>query len=266
MPSLRTMLLTLFLACLALFIVILFMKKSQPEQDAQSYTEQNPTCSEVKIHSNKNDMVECFLNFESAPDFSANPKGEDTLYIPMAKFIGERFPGEFPLRVRYIISFPSRTIDSVGISGKNISIIKGKNSVWRNEKTGCKFPGSCFEMPLEGTFIPKKFARYDNNAERDFKNKFGAIGETPVNAILPGKILKIEQDSLFSMTIYHGENIYSKTSGLHTLSSNAKAGNAVSQDIALGFLPPKDTAFIFVEITRNGKYELWDKLYYEGRE
>jgi len=254
----------LFLAGLALFIVVLFMKKSKPEQDAQSYTEQNPNCSEIKIHSKKNDLVECFLNFESASDFPADLKGEDSIYIPMAKFIGERFPEEFPLRVRHVFSFPGKTIDSVGISGKNISIAKGKNSVWRNEKNGCKFPGHCLAMPLKGSVTPQKFT--NNNAERDFRNKFYSIGEAPVNAILPGKILKVEQDSLFSVTIYHGENIYSKTSGLNTLSDHAKTGNIVSPDIVLGFLPPQDTAFISVEIIRNGKYELWDKLYPEGRD
>jgi len=266
MPSLRTPFLVLFLAGLALLIVVLFMRKSKSEQDAQSYTEQNPNCSEIKIHSRKNDLVECFLNFESASDFPANLKGEDSLYIPMARFIGERFPEEFPLRVRHIFSFPGKTIDSVGISGKSISIVKGKNSVWRNEKSGCKFPGHCLAMPLRGSVIPSKFAKYDNNAERDFRNKFRAIGEAPVNAILPGKILKIEQDSLFSVTIYHGENIYSKTSGLNTLSDHVKPGNMVSPDISLGFLPPQDTAFVFVEITRNGKYELWEKFYSEGRD
>jgi len=266
MPSLRTLFLTLFLAGLALFIVVLFMKKAKPEQDAQSYTEQNPNCSEIKIHSKKNDLVECFLNFESALDLPASIKGEDSLYIPMAKFIGERFPEEFPLRVRHIFSFPGKTIDSVGISGKNISIAKGKNSVWRNEKNGCKFPGNCLVMPLKGSVIPQKFAKYDNNAERDSRNRFRAIGEAPVNAILPGKILKVERDSLFSVTIYHGENIYSKTSGLSTLSDHAKTGNIVSPDIALGFLPPQDTAFIFVEITRNGKHERWEKFYSEVRD
>jgi hypothetical protein len=266
MPSLRALLLTLLLVILAVFIIVLFMKKSKPEQDAQSYAEQNPECSEIKIHSKKNDLVECFLNFESASDLPADPHGEDTLYIPMVKFIGERLPGEFPLRVRLVFSFPNKILESIGISGKSITINGSKDSIWRNEKNGCKFPGFCPVMPLKGSAISQKFVKEDNNAERIFRNKFSSIGEAPVNAILPGKILKIEHDSLFSVTIYHGENIYSKTSGLGRLSNYAHTDSTISQENILGFLPSLDTAFIFLEIRHNGKYELWEGFYSENRD
>jgi hypothetical protein len=261
MPSLRALLLTLLLTVLALLIIVLFIKKSKPIQDAQSYTRQNPNCSEIKIHSKKNDIVECFLNFESGSDFPANPQEIDSLYIPMAKLIGERFPDEFPLRVMYIFSFPNKTIDSIVISGNSISVTKGENSPWRNKKTGCKFPGPCPVMPLKGFAIPQKFAREDHDTERIFRNMFSAKGKTPVNAILPGKVLKIEHNLLFNVTIYHGENIYSETSGLNVLSNYLKIGSIVSPDSVLGFLPPQDTAFIHVEIIRNGKYELWEKFW-----
>jgi hypothetical protein len=266
MSSSRALLIILFLGTLALFLVILFVKESNPIQDAQSYTTLNPTCSEVKTHSKKSDLVECFLNLESVSDLPANSKDYDTLYIPMAKFIGERFPDEFPLRVRHIFSLSDKITDSIGISGTSIDLVKSKNSVWQNKMNGCKFPGPCPVMPLRGSAIPQKYAKEDKNAERIFRNKFSAIGEAPVNAILPGKVLKIEQDSLFSVILYHSENIYSKTSGLYSLSTYAQIGNEISQDSAIGFLPPKDTAFIFVEITRNGKYELWENFFRESRE
>jgi hypothetical protein len=266
MSSSRVLLITLFLGTLALFLVILFVKKSKPIQDAQSYTVLNPTCKELKIHSKKNDLVECFLNLESIQDLPASPQEADELYIPMARFIGERFPDEFPLRIRHIFSLPDKITDSIGISGKDINIAKSKNSAWRNKMNGCKFPGPCPVMPLKGSVIPQKYAKEDKNTERIFRNKFSAIGEAPINAILPGKILKIERDSLFSVTIYHGENIYSKTSGLYSLSDYAQIGNTVSQNSAFGFLPPQDTAFIFVEITRNGKYELWENFFRESME
>ncbi|MCL2101877.1 MAG: hypothetical protein FWH22_09230 [Fibromonadales bacterium] len=262
----RTLFLSLFLAALALLIIAFFVKKSKPEQDAQSYARQNPQCNEIKIHSEKNDLAECFLNFESALDFPVNPQDVDTLYISMVKFISERFPSEFPLRVKYIFSFPNRAVEFAGISGKSINIAKNKNSEWRDKNSGCKFPGICPVMPLKGSAIPQKFAKEDYKAERIFRNKFSSIGEAPVNSILPGKILKIEEDSLLSITIYHGENIYTTTSGLSSLSEYAQAGGIVTPDIAIGFLPPKDTAFIFVEIRRNGKYELWDRFYAESRE
>jgi len=206
------------------------------------------------------------LNLETISDLPANSQGDDTLYLPMVKFISERFPDEFPLRVRHIFSLPDKITDSIGISGTNMDLVKSKNSAWKNTLNGCNFPGHCPVMPLKGSAIPQKFAKEDKNAERIFRNKFSSIGEAPVNAILPGKILKVEQDSLFSVTIYHGENIYSKTSGLHNLSENMQIGNEVSQNSEIGFLPPKDTAFIFVEITRNGKYELWDNFFRESRE
>ncbi|MDR3000078.1 MAG: hypothetical protein LBU89_02340 [Fibromonadaceae bacterium] len=258
----RTLLLSLFLAALALLIIILFMKKSK-EQDAQGYARQNPQCSEIKVHSEKNDLVECFLNFETA-SFPANPQDVDTLYISMVKLISERFPNEFPLRVRYIFSFPNKVVEFVGISGKSINIFRDKSSEWRDKNSGCKFPGICPIMPLKGSSIPQKFLREDNNVEQIFRNKFTSIGEAPVNSILPGKILKISEDS--HITIYHGENIYTTTSGLSSLSDYVHEGAIVTPDIAIGFLPPKDTAFVFVEIRRNGKHELWDKFYWENRE
>jgi len=206
------------------------------------------------------------LNLESVSDLPVNSQDDDTLYLPMARFIGERFPHEFPLRVRHIFSLTDKLTDSIGISGTSISLIKSKNSAWKNKINGCKFPGPCPVMPLKGSAIPQKYAKEDKKAERIFRNKFSAIGEAPVNAILPGKILKIGRDSLFSVIIYHSENIYSKISGLYSLSDYAQIGNEISQDSAIGFLPPKDTAFIFVEITRNGKYELWENFLRESRE
>ncbi|GBU24100.1 hypothetical protein R83H12_00726 [Fibrobacteria bacterium R8-3-H12] len=266
MPSLRVLFAVLFLVALALFIVIVFMNKSKPILDAQSYAEQHPNCNEIKIHSKKNDLIECFSNYESLDDIPLEPLGADTLYIPMAKLIGERFPQEFPLRIKHIFSFPDRTEDSIWISGSSITITKNKNSVWRN-KNGCRFLAPCPVMPLKGSAISKKEAKEDYiySAEQIFKNKFSATGKAPVNAILPGKILDVEQDSLFSITIYHGENIYTKTSGLYSIDSCAQIGNIVSTDITLGYLPPKSTAFIFVEITRNGKYETWANFYAESR-
>ncbi|MCL1967909.1 MAG: hypothetical protein FWF67_08485 [Fibromonadales bacterium] len=266
MYSPRALLIILFLAILILFLVVFFVKKSKAIQDAQSYTILNPTCREFKLHSKKNNFVECFLNLESVSDLPANSQDDDTLYIPMAKFIGERFPGEFPLRIRHVFSLPDKLTDSIGISGTEINLVKSKNSAWRNKKNGCRFPGPCPVMPLKGSTIPQTYAKEDKKAERIFRNKFSSIGEAPVNAILPGKILKVERDSLFSVTVYHSENIYSKTSGLYRLNANTQIGNEVSQDSVLGFLPPKDTAFIFVEITRNGKYELWENFFKESRE
>jgi len=265
MPSLRVLFVVLFLVAFALIIVVIFMNKSKSILDAQSYTEQHPNCNEIKIHQKKNYLIECFYNFESLSEIPSEPLGADTLYIPMAKLIGERFPQEFPLRIKHIFSFPEGTEDSIWISGNNITVAKNNNSVWRNENNGCKFPAYCPVMPLKGSIISQKGARENYDEERIFKNKFGSIGKAPVNAILPGKILDVEQDSLFSITIYHGENIYSKTSGLYSIDSITQIGSIVSTDITLGFLPPKDTAFIFVEITRNGKYEIWDKFYAESR-
>jgi len=235
MPSLRVLFAVLFLVALAISIVVVFMNKAKPITDAQSYAEEHPNCNEIKIHSQKNDLIECFSNYESIEDIPSEPLGSDTLYVPMARLIGERFPEEFPLRVKHIFSFPSGTEDSIWISGNSIAIEKNKNSVWRNKKNGCRFPGHCPIMPLNGS---------------------------AAHAILPGKILKIEQeDSLFSISIYHGENIYSKTSGLRNINNEVQIGNIVSPDSILGI----PTGKTFIEITRNGKYETWENFYEESR-
>jgi hypothetical protein len=174
------------------------------------------------------------LNFDSIDDIPSKPLGADTLYIPMARLIGERFPQEFPLRIKHIFSFPDRAEDSIWISGNSISITKNKNSVWRNKK-GCRFPGHCPVMPFK---------------------------DSTVNAILPGKILKIGyENSLFSIIIYHGENIYSKIDNLRSISNYAQTDSIVSPDSVLGI----STTKTFVEITRNGKYETWENFYEESR-
>jgi hypothetical protein len=245
MPSLKVLLLSLLLAALALFTVIFFAKKSKLDQDAQSYASENPNCREIKMHSNKNDMVECFINFESAKDFPEDLQDADTLYIPMLKLIGERFPNEFPLRVKHIFSLPGRIRDSIIVSGNTINIAKEKKSIWRDIKTGCKFPGPCPAMPLKGVMPLKSGVQ--------------------VNAILPGKILKIENDSPYAVTIYHGENIYTKTSGLKKLSLHAKLDKEISPDSAIGYLPAQDSALTFLEITRNGKQETWESFFKESR-
>jgi hypothetical protein len=234
MPSLKALLIPLLLAAFALLSVILFAQKSKPVQDAQSYIRENSNCDEIKIHSNKNDIVACFENF------SEDLQEADSIYIPMAKLIGERFPNEFPLRIKRIFPLPDKTNYLIGISGNTINIAKEKDSVWRDQNTGCKFPGPCPVMPLRG--------------------------EVAVNAILPGKILKVEQDSLFSVTIYHGENIYSRTSGIKTLSDCVQTGSFVSPDSTIGFLAQKDSALAFLEITKNGKRETWKKFFRESRE
>jgi hypothetical protein len=240
MPSIKALLLTLLLFFFALIIVSALVKKSKQAQDAEVYAKQNPNCSVIKIHSGKNSLLECYLYFESASDFPKKLQEGDTLYIPMAKFIGERYPEEFPLRIKHIFSIPSEETDSIWIHGSSMSVARGKTPPWRNLSTGCKFPGPC---PAAPTQIAAR----------------GKDALNAVNAILPGRVIKIEQDEFYSITIYHGENIYSKTDGILTLSDYAELGKNVSPDSALGFLPKKDSKFS-LEITRNGKREKWERF------
>jgi hypothetical protein len=243
MPSIKTSLLALFLVFLALLIVVFFAGKSRPIPDAEIYAKQNPNCTTKKVHSNKNSLVECFLNFETLNDFPENPIEADTLYIPMAKFIGERFPNQFPIRVRHVFSIPDELTDSVGIYGNSISVVKGKDSHWHNSNSGCKFPGPCPVMPMRHAY------------------KDSSIGF--VNAVLPGRVMNIEQDSAFCITLYHGENIYSKMSGLAGISDYAKIGKTISPDSMLGFVLQKSN--LSLEIIQNGKALRWDKFYSAAR-
>jgi len=237
MPSLKALLLTLFLFLFALLIVAFLVKKSKDAQDAEVYTKQNPNCSPIKIHSGKNSLLECYLYFESVEDFPKELYEADTLYIPMAKLIGERYPKEFPLRIGHIFSIPDKETDSIWIYGNSISVARGKTPPWHNLNTGCKFPGPCPVTPL------RRIAR-----DKDSVNA--------VNAILPGRIIKIDKDDFYSITIYHGENIYSKISGISTLSEYAELGKNILPDSALGFFPLKNSKYQ-LEITRNGKRERW---------
>jgi hypothetical protein len=49
MPSFRALFAVLFLAVLAVIIVVVFMNKSKTILDAQSYAEEHPNCNEIKI-------------------------------------------------------------------------------------------------------------------------------------------------------------------------------------------------------------------------
>ncbi|MDR2581442.1 MAG: hypothetical protein LBC85_10690 [Fibromonadaceae bacterium] len=230
MPSIKTLLLAWLLAIFALSIVVFTVKKSKPIQDAEFYAKQNPHCNTVKVHSNKNSLVECFWNFESFEELLGI---EDSLYASMAKFIGERFPNEFPLRIHHIFSIPGMETDSVGIYGNSIIIAKSKNLPWHNKNNGCKFPGPCPVPPLR-TIVAGKDSIY------------------AINAILPGRVIKIEQNELYSITIYHGENIYSKTSGILELNDYVQLGKNIVPDSILGILPPKKNKY-WLEVTQNGK-------------
>jgi hypothetical protein len=243
MPSIKNSLLALFLVFFALLIVAFFAKKSRPVPDAEIYAKQNPNCTSKKVHSNKNSLVECFLNFETLNDFPETLSGADSLYIPMAKFIAERFPNQFPIRVRHIFSIPDEVTDSIGIYGSSLSIVKGRDSPWYNSNNGCKFPGPCPVMPLRQA------------------SKENAV--SIVNAVLPGKVVKIEQDSAFCVTLYHGENIYSKMSGLAGLNGYVEVGKDISPDSTLGLVLQKSD--LLLEITRNGKVQRWDKFYSTAR-
>jgi hypothetical protein len=77
-----------------------------------------------------------------------------------------------------------------------------------------------------------------------------------INAILPGKVIKVEHGKFFSVTIYHGDNLYSKTSGIAKLSDYVQPGRSIIPDSILGTLPPQSTnrsPTWRLEVTRNGK-------------
>ncbi|PJJ42015.1 hypothetical protein [Hallerella succinigenes] len=128
---------------------------------------------------------------------------------------------------------------------------------------GCRYPGACPRNPLQGGALPIE-ADFDFGGREELllKDLFMGIGEAPVYPILPGYVISVSKDSLgYKLYLDHGGNLFSRVSGLSQIAADIEAGKRLEQDDALGRLAPNDSAVLFLEVLRNGRFVRWDDFY-----
>lgn len=131
---------------------------------------------------------------------------------------------------------------------------------------GCRFPGVCPHMPMEwsAVHIAEGFD-FEGLESLIAADIFRGLGEAPVHAVLPGKILNVGKDSLgYFVEIDHGNNIQSKTSGLGMRNESLAVGDSVMTDVPIGNLPPKDSSAFYLSIRENGRFVRWKDFYGEA--
>ena len=138
-------------------------------------------------------------------------------------------------------------------------------TLWLDAYTGCAYPGPCPHDPLEGGAVPIPddfdFAGREYLLTRDL---FRGIGESPVFPVLSGRVTSISKDSSgFSVELYHGDNLYSRSSGLSGLYAYTQPGARLAPDMPVGRLSAQDTASFYLEILRNGKFLRWQDFWQE---
>jgi len=135
-------------------------------------------------------------------------------------------------------------------------------------QTHCVWQSSCPVDPLAGGAVAI-------DANFDFAGKehlmthdmFRGIGEAPVVAVLPGRVLQIQSDSVHgaSVELVHAGNEESVVSGLAALAEGLKVGTWVAQGEPLGRLSARDTAEVLFQMKRNGRFVRWEEYCRESR-
>lgn len=131
---------------------------------------------------------------------------------------------------------------------------------------GCRFPGLCPHMPLEWSAV-RIAEGFDFEGQESLiaADVFRGLGEAPVHAVLPGKVLNLGKDSLgYFVEIEHGNNILSKTSGLGSRNEDLAVGDSVRTDVPIGKLLPKDSSAFYLSIRENGRFVRWKDFYAEA--
>ncbi|GHV15362.1 hypothetical protein AGMMS49938_13410 [Fibrobacterales bacterium] len=219
----KQILVLIILGIFALFLVTVFLINDKTPQDSLKYITENMNCNENPNHAESRSLVKCIWNLENPYTLPS-----DSAFYNMVKFLSERHPEEYPLRLHKIFFYNNATgkavenavAESLVISGKNLNILKVKNSVWKNVNTDCEFPNFCPQKPLQDSLV---------------------------FAVAAGRILEV--DSV--VKIYHGKNIYSTTTGFERLNDSLQVGKLIDENFILGYISQGNTATVQLEI--NGK-------------
>lgn len=137
--------------------------------------------------------------------------------------------------------------------------------VWIGDK-GCRFPGVCPHMPLEWSALTiTEGFDFEGQESLIAKDVFRGVGEAPIHAVLPGRVLDLGKDSLgYFVEIDHGNNISSRTSGMGLPADSLKVGDSVKVDVPVGRLAPMDSSEFYLDLRENGRFVRWKDFYAEA--
>lgn len=222
----------------------------------------------------KKKMAQCSWVFSHRESVQRALAGVDVSSAHRLSYIAEVLIAQYPLQIHWVAnqdSFSHPLVLDIQNRQQSIRLLhipadSMTSSVWIQANTGCAFPGPCPMTPLEGGVIPIP-AHFDFEGREHLlsRDQFQAIGESPVFAVLPGQIQSVTQDSNgYSVELYHGQNIYSRSSGLARLYPEIQAGAWTLKEEPLGHLSSLDTATFQFELIRNGKFVRWSDFWKES--
>lgn len=211
----------------------------------------------------KGTLVQCSWALKGENDIAGLPENAALRYAAG----GLKMP--YPLRVHWIadsLEFAKPRVLGVQTDSSVVWIFRlmlaDSSLVWVRSD-GCRFPGTCPRNPLQGGALPIAadfdFAGRENLLLKDL---FMGIGEAPVYPVLPGRVVSVSRDSAgFDVLLYHGGNLFTRSSGLSMLSPGIGRGASVLENEPLGRLAPSDSAVFFLEVLRNGRFVRWDDFF-----
>lgn len=139
------------------------------------------------------------------------------------------------------------------------------NYVWVKDN-GCRFPGVCPHMPLEWSALSiTEGFDFEGQESLIAMDVFRGIGEAPIHAVLPGRVLDLGKDTLgYFVEIDHGNNISSRTSGMGLRADSLKVGDSVKVDVPVGRIAPMDSSEFYLSVRENGRFVRWKDFYAEA--
>lgn len=170
--------------------------------------------------------------------------------------------GQLPLFARYSDSIKVQSILRMPLNPV------GEDYHYFNLATHCIWLESCPDDPLAGGVVPIPldfdFGGREYLLTHDL---FRGIGETPVVAVLSGKVRDVRTDSSKGtlVEIQHANNQVSRSLGLASLAEGVHVGSRVEQGQAIGRLSARDTVELVFQMLRNGQFVRWENFLRESR-
>jgi murein DD-endopeptidase MepM/ murein hydrolase activator NlpD len=219
------------------------------------------------------ELAQCSWAFANRDEMLRAFQDEAPSIVHRLRYAADRVLIGYPLQVHWVaphgnfryprlldLQTPSASLRLVGIPVDTVPWIH-----WLDAASGCAFPGTCPHDPLEGGAVPIP-------ADFDFEGReyllvrdlFRGIGESPVFPVLPGRVISISKEaSGFTVELDHGNNLYSRASGLASIFNGVEEGSRMDSKTPVGRLSAQDTASFHLEILRNGKFVRWQDYWNE---
>ncbi len=211
----------------------------------------------------KNGMGQC--------SWRLHGKSDTLLNYPLLRYYAENESSHFPKDVHWLApvsDFRNPVFLGVqnGTQVRWIYRMRGADSslVWVNAR-GCRFPGVCPGDPLPGGAlpIPDDFD-FEGRESLLMKDQFLGLQNSQVYSVLPGRVVSVGKDAAgYVVELDHGGNLLTRSSGHAGIAQGIVPGASVKGFSPLGRLAAADSASLYFEVIRNGKFVRWNDFYAE---